>query len=178
MRPRGVSKHEILEVMPETQSPTPAGTSRSYRSLEDALRAHRIAPENHAFIASIVAQTEVFTLIDRGRYIEGVRRGDAPPLHIGKTYTNGFAADERIMHGGVLLRTQPSVDREPYFFVAHPSEFLVAAPAKPKRRTASSAPRQAAAPRSPKVTKLSEREYGVCDVCFMVRRPDGRCDCD
>ncbi|MGM1017415.1 MAG: hypothetical protein ACQEW8_07755 [Actinomycetota bacterium] len=164
--------------MPETQSPTPAGTSRSYRSLEDALRAHRIAPENHAFIAAIVAQTGVFTLVDRGRYIEGVRRGDGAPLHIGKTYTNGFAAGERIVHGGVVLRMQPSLEREPYLFVTHPSEFLPATAAKPARRTAPSTPRQAAAPKSPKVTKLSEREYGVCDVCFMVRRPDGRCDCD
>ena len=39
--------------MNEVQGPTPAGTSRPYRSLAEALRAHRIPVENHEFIAAV-----------------------------------------------------------------------------------------------------------------------------
>ncbi|GAA1532623.1 hypothetical protein HD600_001984 [Microbacterium ginsengiterrae] len=160
--------------MKEIQGPTPAGTSRPYRNLAEALRAHRIDPANHEFIGAIVDAVGVSSLIDRGRYIEAIRRGEGAPLHIGKTYTNGFTADERIVIGAAPLRLQPSEGREPYFYVTHPSEFRPVTPAKkaPRARTAP------AAPVAPKATPVSERDYGVCDACFMVRNAAGRCNCD
>nr|WP_314842903.1 hypothetical protein [uncultured Microbacterium sp.] len=162
--------------MKEVQGPTPTGNSRPYRSLAEALRAHRIAEENHAFIAAITDAVGISSYIDRGRYIEAIRRVPGAPLHIGKTYTNGFSEGEEIIAGGTRLRLQPSEGRAPYFYVTHPSEFRpVSAPARAKRATA---PRAASAPRAPRATKLEERDYGVCDVCFMVKTPSGGCGCD
>jgi len=160
--------------MNEVQGPTPAGTSRPYRSLAEALRAHRIPEENHAFIGAIVDAVGVVSFIDRGRYIEALRRGAGAPLHIGRTYTNGFTEDEQITLPSGPLRLKPSEGRAPYFYVTHPSELPGVAPVKAKRAPRASAP---AAPRTPKTTPLAERDYGVCDVCFMVKTPSGGCGC-
>ncbi len=167
-------RRAILEGMNEVQGPTPAGTSRPYRSLPEALRAHRIDPVNHAFITEIVASAGVTSLIDRGRYIEAIRREGAA-LHIGRTYTNGFTEDEVVTVGSTSLRLQPSEGRAPYFYVTHPSEFAPQTPAKAKRSTT---PRTPSAPRTPAPPKPVERDYGVCDVCFMVKTPAGGCGCD
>ncbi|MGO1803215.1 MAG: hypothetical protein ACTHZW_11445 [Microbacteriaceae bacterium] len=162
--------------MNETQGPTPTGTSRPYRNLTEALRAHRIDPANHTFITAIVDAVGITTLIDRGRYIEAIRRGDGAPLHIGRTYTNGFTADEQIIVGSAPLRLQPSEGRAPYYYAVHPSEFLPMTPAKKKAsRVSRTSP---VAPAKPKATPVSERDYGVCDVCFMVRTASGGCACD
>ena len=159
--------------MNEVQGPTPAGTSKPYRSLTEALRAHRIDPVNHAFIEAIVSQIGVTSLIDRGRYIEAIRRGEGASLHIGKTYTNGFAEDERIVVGSTTLRLQPSEGRPPYFYVTHPSEFAAAVPGRAKRTSV----RRETTPRVAPAPKLTERDYGVCDVCFMQRTASGACGC-
>lgn len=161
--------------MNEVQGPTPTGNSRPYRSLAEALRAHRIAVENHEFITAITDAVGISSFIDRGRYIEAVRRGPGASLHIGRTYTNGFTEDEVVMVGSTRLRLQPSEGRAPYFYVTHPSEFLPSAPVKAKRSTT---PRMAAAPRAAATPKPVERDYGVCDVCFMVKTPAGGCGCD
>jgi len=83
-----------------------------------------------------------------------------------------------IVVGSAPLRLQPSEGRAPYFYVDHPSEYLPA----PARATRTSVPRSTAgapaAPRAPKATKPVERDYGVCDVCFMVKTPSGGCGCD
>lgn len=168
-------RRAILEGMNEVQGPTPAGTSRPYRSLTEALRAHRIDPVNHAFIAEIVDQVGVTSLIDRGRYIEAIRRGDGAPLHIGRTYTNGFTEDEQVTVGSTRLRLQPSEGRAPFFYVTHPSEFAPPATTRAAKRTTT--PR-VSAPRAEKAPKpVEERDYGVCDVCFMVKTPSGGCGC-
>lgn len=167
-----------MERMNEVQGPTPTGTSRPYRSLAEALRAHRIAEQNHEFIAAITDAVGITSYIDRGRYIEAIRRGDGASLHIGRTYTNGFTEDEVIVVGSTPLRLQPSEGRAPYFYVVHPSEYAPAsAPARSSRSSAarSTAQRTPAAPRTPKPV---ERDYGVCDVCFMVKTPAGGCGCD
>lgn len=161
--------------MNETQGPTPAGTSRPYRNLTDALRAHRIDPVNVEFVTAIVDAVGISALIDRGRYIEAVRRGEGAPLHIGKTYTNGFAEDEQILVGSTVLRLQPSEGRAPYFYAVHPSEFAPVAPAAKAARAKRTSP---STPRAPKTTPVAERDYGVCDVCFMVRGASGTCGCD
>lgn len=166
---------EILEEMNEVQGPTPTGNSRPYRTLAEALRAHRIAEENHEFIAAITDAVGISSYIDRGRYIEAIRRGEGASLHIGKTYTNGFTEDEVVVVGSTPLRLRASEGRAPYFFVTHPSEFRPIAPVKAKRTTT---PRVAAAPKVERATKTSERDYGVCDVCFMVKTPAGGCGCD
>src|SRR5690606_40438097 len=72
---------ERIEAMNEVQGPTPTGTSRPYRSLAEALRAHRLPVENHDFIGAVVDAVSVTSFIDRGRYIEALRREGAP-LHI------------------------------------------------------------------------------------------------
>ena len=164
--------------MKEVQGPTPAGTSRPYRSLTEALRAHRIDPSNHAFITAIVDAIGISSFIDRGRYIEAIRRTGGAPLHIGRTYTNGFSEEERLVVGAAPLRLQPSEGRAPYFYVSHPSEFIPLAPARGAKRAAT--PRAAsAAPRGERSSKpVEERDYGVCDVCFMVKTPAGGCGCD
>lgn len=161
--------------MNEIQGPTPAGTSRPYRNLTEALRAHRIDPANHAFIGEIVDAVGITSLIDRGRYIEAIRRGDGASLHIGKTYTNGFTEDERITVGSAQLRLQPSEGRAPYYYAVHPSEFLPVTTAKKTSRTRRAAP---ATPSVPKAKPVAERDYGVCEVCFMVRTAAGSCGCD
>lgn len=152
--------------MNEVQGPTPAGTSRPYRNLTEALRAHRIDPANHAFITAIADAVGITSLIDRGRYIEALRRGDGAPLHIGRTYTNGFAEGEEIVVGSAVLRLQPSEGRPPYFYVTHPSELPAATPSR------AGAPRASAS-----VHRPVERDYGVCEVCFMVRTANGACGC-
>lgn len=133
---------------------------------------------NHEFIGAIVEAVGVTALIDRGRYIEALRRGDNANLHIGRTYTNGFTEDEAIVIGSTRLRLQPSEGRTPYFYVSHPSEYGVV----PQARTAtkrSTTPRAAAAPRAARAsTPVTERDYGVCDVCFMVKTPAGGCGCN
>lgn len=161
--------------MKEIQGPTPAGTSRPYRNLAEALRAHRIDPANFAFITAIVDAVGVTSLIDRGRYIEAIRRGEGAPLHIGKTYTNGFTEDERIVVGSAPLRLQPSEGRAPYYYATHPSEFRPLSPAKSAARAKRAS---TSAPVKPKAKPVTERDYGVCDVCFMVRTPSGGCGCD
>jgi len=161
--------------MNEIQGPTPAGTSRPYRNLTEALRAHRIDPANFAFITAIVDAVGVTTLIDRGRYIEAIRRGEGAPLHIGKTYTNGFTEGERVVVGSAALRLQPSEGRAPYYYAVHPSEFLPMTAAKKTSRAPRTSP---AVPPKPKTKPVAERDYGVCDVCFMVRNAAGRCNCD
>lgn len=163
--------------MKEAQGVTPAGTSKPYKNLPEALRAHRIPIENHEFITAIVQAVDVTSLIDRGRYIEALRR-DGANLHIGRTYTNGFTEDETIVIGSAPLRLQPSEGRAPYFYVDHPSEY---APASGRSRSAgtraarTSAPKAQAAPRKPAAI---ERDYGVCEVCFMTRTAAGTCGCD
>lgn len=164
--------------MNETQGPTPAGTSRPYRNLSEALRAHRIDPANVEFITAIVDAVGITSLIDRGRYIEAVRRGEGAALHIGKTYTNGFTEDEQIVVGATTLRLRPSEGRAPYFYASHPSEFRPLTPARSSSRAPRKAASASAAPRVPKATPVAEREYGVCDVCFMVRNASGGCGCD
>ncbi|WP_300266332.1 hypothetical protein [Microbacterium sp.] len=162
--------------MNEIQGPTPAGTSRPYRNLTEALRAHRIDPANHEFITAIVDAVGITSFIDRGRYIEAIRRGDGAPLHIGKTYTNGFTGDEQVVVGSARLRLQPSEGRAPYFYAIHPSEFAPSTPAK--KRAARVSRSSVAAPATPRSKPASERDYGVCDVCFMVRTASGGCGCD
>ncbi|CAH0163085.1 hypothetical protein SRABI44_03336 [Microbacterium foliorum] len=161
--------------MNEVQGPTPTGNSRPYRTLAEALRAHRIAVENHEFITAVTDAVGISSYIDRGRYIEAVRRGEGASLHIGKTYTNGFTEDEVVVVGSAPLRLRASEGREPYFYVTHPSEFRPIAPVKAKRSTT---PRVAASPSVPRTPKPAERDYGVCDVCFMVKTPAGGCGCD
>lgn len=162
--------------MNEIQGPTPTGTSRPYRNLTEALRAHRIDPVNHAFITAIVDAVGITSFIDRGRYIEAIRRGDGAPLHIGKTYTNGFTEDEQIIVGSARLRLQPSTGREPYYYAIHPSEFAPSAPVK--KRAARASRSSVAAPAAPRSKPAGDRDYGVCDVCFMVRTASGGCGCD
>ncbi|WP_309064650.1 hypothetical protein [Microbacterium sp.] len=164
--------------MKEVQGPTPAGTSRPYKSLADALRAHRVPEENHAFIAEILDAVGVTTLIDRGRYIEALRRGEGAPLHIGRTYTNGFAEGEQVVLRSGPLRLQPSEGRPPYWYATHPSEFLDAAPVGKRTAVRKPATPRATAERPPRAPKSVERDYGVCDVCFMVRNAAGNCGCD
>lgn len=164
--------------MNEVQGPTPTGTSRLYRSLAEALRAHRLPPENHEFIGAVVDAVGSSSFIDRGRYIEALRREGAP-LHIGRTYINGFTEDEQILVGGRTLPLTASEGRAPYFYVTQPG----ALPAVSTKRTRAAGTRAAAAPsasapRTPKATPVEERDYGVCDVCFMTRTPAGRCGCD
>lgn len=163
--------------MNEIQGPTPAGTSRPYRNLTEALRAHRIDPQNHEYITAITDAVGISSFIDRGRYIEAVRAGEGEALHIGKTYTNGFTEDEQIVVGGTVLRLRPSEGRAPFFYVSHPSEF------RPidQKPASSRAPRKAAAASAvsaARATKTNERDYGTCDVCFMVRTASGKCSCD
>src|SRR5690606_4506183 len=162
----------------EVQGPTPTGTSRPYRSLAEALRAHRLPVENHDFIGAVVDAVSVTSFIDRGRYIEALRREGAP-LHIGRTYINGFTEDEQILVGGRALPLLASEGRAPYFYVIQPSA-LPPAPSVSKRPTGTRAarPASAAAPRAPKATPKEDRDYGVCDVCFMVRNAAGKCGCD
>ena len=163
--------------MKEAQGVTPAGTSKPYKNLPEALRAHRIPIENHEFIAAIVDSVGVTSLIDRGRYIEALRR-DGASLHIGRTYTNGFTEDETIVVGSAPLRLQPSEGRPPYFYVDHPSEYTQAsgrARTAGTRAARTTTPKAPAAPRKPAVV---ERDYGVCDVCFMTRTAAGTCGCD
>ncbi|WP_243230625.1 hypothetical protein [Microbacterium sp. CIAB417] len=164
--------------MNEVQGPTPAGTSRPYRNLAEALRAHRIDPVNHAFITQIMDAVGITSYIDRGRYIEAIRRGEGAALHIGRTYTNGFTEDEVVVVGSAPLRLVPSEGRAPYFYAVHPSEFAPATPARASR-SRTSTPRAAAAPRPDRAAKPKpvERDYGVCDVCFMTRTPAGTCGC-
>ncbi|MGX1793342.1 hypothetical protein ACWIDW_10435 [Microbacterium sp. NPDC055312] len=166
--------------MNEVQGPTPAGTSRPYRSLAEALRAHRIPVENHEFIVAVTEAVGISSYIDRGRYIEAIRRTSEAPLHIGRTYINGFAEDEQVSVGGRMLQLLPSEGRAPYFYVTQPSALPATSAAK---RPASAARTRAASrpapePRAPKATNLAERDYGVCDVCFMVKNASGRCGCD
>lgn len=179
--------------MNEVQGPTPTGNSRPYRNLAEALRAHRIDPVNHDFIGAIAEAVGISTYIDRGRYIEAIRRGEGAALHIGRTYTNGFAEDEHVVVAGRVLALAPSEGRAPYFYVTHPSELpgLALSAARGARTTATraagtrapaqpkGAPRAPKAePRTPKATPLEERDYGICDVCFMVKTPSGGCACD
>ncbi|MDT0156467.1 hypothetical protein Q9R19_02390 [Microbacterium sp. ARD32] len=165
--------------MNEVQGPTPAGTSRPYRSLAEALRAHRIPVENHAFIGAVTDAVGIISYIDRGRYIEALRREGAP-LHIGRTYINGFAEDEQILVGGRALPLQPSEGRAPHFYVTQPSALPSATARRTGTRTsgARAAAKPASAPRQPKATPAADRDYGVCDVCFMMKTPSGGCGCD
>lgn len=167
--------------MNEVQGPTPAGTSRPYRSLAEALRAHRIPVENHEFIGAVTDAVGILSYIDRGRYIEALRREGAA-LHIGRTYINGFTEDEQITVAGRVLPLLPSEGRAPYFYVNQPSGLpSLTVAAKRPAGTRTSAPRAAkpaSAPRTPKATPVEERDYGVCDTCFMVRNAAGKCGCD
>lgn len=164
--------------MTEIQGPTPAGTSRPYRTLREALRAHRIPEENHEFITAIVDAVGVTALIDRGRYIEAIRRDEGPTLHIGKTYTNGFMAGEQIIVGSAAIHLQSSEGRAPHLYVSHPSEFRPLTPAKATKRAAGTRATMPRAEPALRVAKPIEREYGVCDVCFMTRTAAGTCSCD
>lgn len=170
--------------MNEVQGPTPTGTSRPYRSLTEALRAHRIALENYEFITAVTDAVGISSYIDRGRYIEAIRRGEGAALHIGRTYTNGFAEDEVISIGSTPLRLQPSEGRAPYFYVTHPSEYPpVATTARSRRPSTPRAPKvpgstASEATASARNAKPIERDYGVCDVCFMVKTAAGGCGCD
>lgn len=172
--------------MNEVQGPTPAGTSRPYRSLTEALRAHRVPVQNYDFITALVAAVGVTALIDRGRYIEALRGADQAALHIGRTYTNGFVENEQVVVGSATLRLQPSEGREPYWYVIHPSEYAPVSPSHVKRaatprsstpRTSTPRPATARAERTTVPTKPIERDYGVCEVCFMVRNASGACGC-
>ncbi|WP_298040283.1 hypothetical protein [uncultured Microbacterium sp.] len=160
--------------MKENQGPTPAGTSRPYRNLPEALRAHRIDPVNHEFITAITDAIGISSYIDRGRYIEAIRRGPGAALHIGKTYTNGFTAEEPIYVGATPMRMLPSEGRPPYLYVSHPSELR---PVAPTKKTAARKPAAPATPRAPKATPVEERDYGVCTDCFMVKNAAGKCGC-
>lgn len=162
--------------MNEPQGPTPTGTSRPYRSLADALRAHRLPAENHEFIGAVADAVSVTSFIDRGRYIEALRPEGAP-LHIGRTYINGFTEDEQVLIGGRTLPLLASEGRAPYFYVHQPSA-LPSATSAAKRKTTPRAAKPAAAARTPKATPKEERDYGFCDVCFMVRNASGKCGCD
>jgi len=168
--------------MNEVQGPTPTGTSRPYKSLADALHAHRIDPVNYDFIRAIVEAVGISTLIDRGRYIEAIRLRDGAALHIGRTYTNGFTEDEVIVVRGRALPLSPSEGRPPLFYVTHPSE-LPGVPASGllTPRTTTTTRAAASAKRESRTTSplnLIERDYGLCDVCFMVKTPAGGCACD
>lgn len=161
--------------MNEIQGPTPAGNSRPYRNLTEALRAHRIDAQNHEYITAITDAVGISSFIDRGRYIEAIRDGEGEALHIGKTYTNGFTEDEQVVVGGTVLRLRPSEGRAPLFYVSHPSEFR---PIDQKSSPARAARKPISAVSAPRATKTNERDYGTCDVCFMVRTASGKCSCD
>ncbi len=78
---------------------------------------------------------------------------------------------------GRALPLLASEGRAPYFYVNHPSTLPTSATAS-RRATGSRGARTAAATRTPKATPKEERDYGVCDVCFMVRNASGKCGCD
>ncbi|KDA06665.1 hypothetical protein DC31_08235 [Microbacterium sp. CH12i] len=165
--------------MNEIQGPTPTGTSRPFKTLQEGLRAHRVPEENHDFISSIIDAVGITALIDRGRYIEAIRRDEGPTLHIGKTYTNGFMDGEQIIVGSAALRLQRSEGRAPYLYVSHPSEFRPLTPAKTaSKRSGASRPSTPRAEPALRASKPIERDYGFCDVCFMVRTASGTCNCD
>lgn len=165
--------------MNESQGPTPAGTSRPYRSLADALRAHRIPVENHEFIGAVTDAVGILSYIDRGRYIEALR-GEGAALHIGRTYINGFTEDEQIAVGGRLLPLLPSEGRAPFFYVNQPSgqPAAVGKRASGAKATGTRTAKAPVEPRKPKATPVEERSYGVCTECFMVRTAAGKCGCD
>lgn len=162
--------------MNEPQGPTPTGTSRPYRSLAEALRAQRLPAENHEFIGAVSDAVGVTSFIDRGRYIEALRREGAP-LHIGRTYINGFTEDEQVLVNGRALPLLASEGRAPYFYVHQPSA-MPSTTSAAKRKSAPRTAKPAAAARTPKATPKEERDYGVCDVCFMMKTPSGGCGCD
>lgn len=165
--------------MNELQGPTPTGTSRLYRSLAEALRAHRIPIENHEFIGAVTDAVGSSSFIDRGRYIEALRK-DGAPLHIGRTYINGFAEDEQVLVGGRALPLLASEGRAPYFYVTQPGALPAMRSKRPASRAsgARAAAKPASAPRASKTTPVAERDYGVCEKCFMVRNAAGKCGCD
>lgn len=164
--------------MNEIQGPTPTGTSRPFKNLREALRAHRVPEENHDFITAIVDAIGITALIDRGRYIEAIRRDEHSALHIGKTYTNGFLDGEQVVVGSAALRLQPSEGRKPYFYVSHPSEFRPLTPARGASKRAATPRATPRAEPALRAAKPIERDYGMCDVCFMVRTASGTCSCD
>jgi hypothetical protein len=81
-----------------------------------------------------------------------------------------------------VLPLLASEGRAPYFYVNQPSGLpsLTVAVKRPAgaRASAPRAVKPASAPRAPKATPVEERDYGVCDVCFMVRNAAGKCGCD
>lgn len=68
-------------------------TNRIFRSLADALAAHRIPDENHALIRRLCEHVGIERFEDRTGYIKAVRGDGGPALQINYGWTNGFRSE-------------------------------------------------------------------------------------
>lgn len=130
------------------------GESR-YRSVEAALRAHRVPLENHRFIADLMAGIDVEGYSATSSYIKAVRADGGPALHIASGYTSGFRSEDEIVSRVGDVDRWPSGRGPDLWGVAHPVHSL--------RSTGDAAGGR-------------HREAALCQTCGSVMPLSGICD--
>lgn len=140
-------------------------TGRRFATLDAALAAHRIPPENHTLIHRFSDALDVVAFYGLKGYIKAERRDGGPTLQINFGWTNGFRSRDEVVHAlGDLLPLigeqgiWPSTRGTGQWGVTHP----VSRMGKGDRRK----------------TAGLRRDYGICDTCFEKRAANRTCGCD
>jgi hypothetical protein len=131
------------------------GALRPYSSLDQALEAHRIPPENRELIRTFTAAVGIDRYLGCSGYIKAVRRGEGPALNITSGWTNGFVSEaEATECAGSRVERWESTRGTGLWGVSHPLNSM-----RGGSRT----------------LKHEERDYGYCPTCFLQLLPSGVC---
>lgn len=128
---------------------------KTYASLDQAFKEHRIPLENRELIRRAVAAVGIERYAGTSTYIKAYRQDGGPNLRIRYGYTTGFISREEAEsvenHIGVWQSS-----RKDLWGITHPVNNIGGGNTGPKR---------------------TERDYGTCTECFTQYRPNGACAC-
>ncbi|MGQ0630016.1 MAG: hypothetical protein ACT4P1_03175 [Sporichthyaceae bacterium] len=138
-------------------------TAREFATLDEALAAHGIPPENHGVIRKITDGIGIVRYVGTSGYIKAERRDGAPALNIHSGWTNGFRSRAEVVDAlgdwlPVLAEDDiwPSGRSRGQWGITHPAHGHWGGGVR---------------------NDVPSIDNGVCPVCFLARAHNGSCGC-
>lgn len=127
-----------------------------YPSLDNAMVAFHLAPENRAFLRQLEPTLAFVRIVRRSGYLRADRADDGPSLNIAPGWTNGFVSEAEVLAIFGDVDRWPSSGRRGLWGVSHPTNSIGHGGGG-----AGGAP---------------DRTYGFCPKCNMALPASGACD--